>query len=133
MYISSNLRSIQWTPPSRELDVIVLQVGCNSEPTLALVCFVVHSAVFFASPEVLAVFAACWATDILDIKPKSMGELTEVITAATFHVSDCSVFLYSSSRGYIRMGDMRTSALCDQHAKGMQGAQRLAYVRPINV
>lgn len=56
--------------------------------------------------------------DIVDIKPKSMEDLTELITAATFQASDCSVFLYSNSRGCIKMGDMRASALCDQHAKG---------------
>lgn len=56
--------------------------------------------------------------DILDMKPKSMEELTEVITAATFHPSHCNVFFYSSSRGCIKMGDMRASALCDKHAKG---------------
>lgn len=54
------------------------------------------------------------------MKPKSMEELTEVITAATFHPSHCNVFLYSSSRGCIKMGDMRASALCDKHAKGQQ-------------
>lgn len=59
-------------------------------------------------------------SDILDMKPKSMEELTEVITAATFHPSHCNVFLYSSSRGCIKMGDMRASALCDKHAKGQQ-------------
>lgn len=57
-------------------------------------------------------------SDILDMKPKSMEELTEVITAATFHPSHCNVFLYSNSRGCIKMGDMRASALCDKHAKG---------------
>ena len=64
--------------------------------------------------------------DILDMKPKSMDELTEVITAATFHPSNCSVFLYSSSRGCIKMGDMRASALCDQHAKGQRQFQAFA-------
>ncbi|CAM9188361.1 unnamed protein product [Scytosiphon promiscuus] len=58
--------------------------------------------------------------NILDMKPKSMEELTEVITAATFHPSHCSVFLYSSSRGCIKMGDMRASALCDKHAKVLE-------------
>lgn len=62
----------------------------------------------------------CHPADILDMKPKSMDELTEVITAAAFHPSNCSVFLYSSSRGCIKMGDMRASALCDQHAKGQR-------------
>lgn len=62
----------------------------------------------------------CVFSDILDMKPKSMEELTEVITAAKFHPSHCNVFLYSSSRGSIKMGDMRASALCDKHAKGQQ-------------
>lgn len=55
--------------------------------------------------------------NIVDIKPANMEELTEVITAAEFHPSHCNVFVYSSSRGIIRLCDMRASALCDQHAK----------------
>lgn len=46
-----------------------------------------------------------------------MEELTEVITAAEFHPHHCNTFVYSSSKGTIRLCDMRTSALCDRHAK----------------
>ena len=46
-----------------------------------------------------------------------MEELTEVITAAQFHPLNCSEFIYSSSKGTIRLCDMREKALCDQHAK----------------
>jgi len=46
-----------------------------------------------------------------------MEELTEVITAAEFHPKNCSSFVYSSSKGSIRLCDMRQRALCDQHAK----------------
>lgn len=46
-----------------------------------------------------------------------MEELTEVITAAQFHPSNCSEFIYSSSKGTVRLCDMREKALCDQHAK----------------
>lgn len=46
-----------------------------------------------------------------------MEELTEVITAAEFHPHQCNVFVYSSSKGTIRLCDMRSSALCDRHAK----------------
>jgi serine/threonine-protein phosphatase 2A regulatory subunit B len=46
-----------------------------------------------------------------------MEELTEVITAAEFHPSHCNMFMYSSSKGTIKLADMRMSALCDQHAK----------------
>jgi serine/threonine-protein phosphatase 2A regulatory subunit B len=47
-----------------------------------------------------------------------MEELTEVITAAEFHPEQCNLFMYSSSKGTIKLADMRESALCDQNAKG---------------
>jgi hypothetical protein len=46
-----------------------------------------------------------------------MEELTEVITAAEFHPQSCNWFMYASSKGTIKLADMRESALCDQHAK----------------
>ena len=55
--------------------------------------------------------------DIVDIKPTNMEELTEVITASEFHPSSCNLFVYSSSKGTIRLCDMRAAALCDKHAK----------------
>lgn len=55
--------------------------------------------------------------DIVDIKPANMEELTEVITAAEFHPDHCNTFVYSSSKGTIRLCDMRASALCDRHTK----------------
>lgn len=55
--------------------------------------------------------------DIVDIKPVNMEELTEVITAAEFHPIHCNLFMYSSSKGTIKLADMRESALCDSHAK----------------
>ncbi|XP_063580000.1 serine/threonine-protein phosphatase 2A 55 kDa regulatory subunit B beta isoform isoform X1 [Pongo abelii] len=55
--------------------------------------------------------------NIVDIKPANMEELTEVITAAEFHPHHCNTFVYSSSKGTIRLCDMRASALCDRHTK----------------
>eukprot|EP00743_Colponemidia_sp_Colp-15_P001620 GILK01001769.1.p1 GENE.GILK01001769.1~~GILK01001769.1.p1 ORF type:complete len:502 (-),score=67.21 GILK01001769.1:196-1587(-) len=55
--------------------------------------------------------------NIVDIKPPNMEELTEVITSAEFHPHDSHIFMYSSSRGAIKMADLRQSALCDRHAK----------------
>lgn len=49
-----------------------------------------------------------------------MEELTEVITAAEFHPIHCNLFMYSSSKGTIKLADMRESALCDSHAKREQ-------------
>ncbi|KAI4873135.1 hypothetical protein NFI96_016445 [Prochilodus magdalenae] len=55
--------------------------------------------------------------NIVDIKPANMEELTEVITAAEFHPNQCNTFVYSSSKGSIRLCDMRAAALCDNHSK----------------
>lgn len=57
--------------------------------------------------------------NIVDIKPANMEELTEVITAAEFHPVSCNWFMYASSKGTIKLADMRQRALCDDHAKRM--------------
>ncbi|KAG5536932.1 hypothetical protein RHGRI_024384 [Rhododendron griersonianum] len=41
----------------------------------------------------------------------------KVITSAEFHPLHCNLLAYSSSRGFIRLADMRQSALCDHSAK----------------
>lgn len=51
--------------------------------------------------------------NIVDLKPDSMEDLSEVITCAEFHPSACNLFAYSSSKGFIRLVDMRNRALCD--------------------
>ncbi|KAK9104414.1 hypothetical protein Scep_021258 [Stephania cephalantha] len=58
--------------------------------------------------------------NIIDMKPSDMEDLTEVITSAEFHPIYCNILAYSSSRGFIRLVDMRQSALCDQHARILQ-------------
>lgn len=58
--------------------------------------------------------------NIVDIKPSNMEELTEVITTAEFHPIHCNLFIYSSSKGTIKLSDMRSAALCDAHAKEFQ-------------
>jgi serine/threonine-protein phosphatase 2A regulatory subunit B len=55
--------------------------------------------------------------NIVDIKPTNMEELTEVITSAEFHPLDCNLFMYSSSKGMIKLSDMRMNSLCDNHCK----------------
>ncbi|KZV31824.1 serine/threonine protein phosphatase 2A 55 kDa regulatory subunit B beta isoform-like, partial [Dorcoceras hygrometricum] len=55
--------------------------------------------------------------NIVDVKPTNMENLTEVITSADFHPSHCNTLAYSSSKGSIRLIDMRQSALCDSHSK----------------
>ncbi|XP_015884527.1 serine/threonine protein phosphatase 2A 55 kDa regulatory subunit B beta isoform isoform X2 [Ziziphus jujuba] len=55
--------------------------------------------------------------NIVDVKPANMEDLTEVITSAEFHPTQCNMLAYSSSKGSIRLIDMRQSALCDTHSK----------------
>ncbi|XP_024979539.1 serine/threonine protein phosphatase 2A 55 kDa regulatory subunit B beta isoform-like [Cynara cardunculus var. scolymus] len=55
--------------------------------------------------------------NIVDVKPANMEDLTEVITCAEFHPTHCSTLAYSSSKGSIRLIDLRQSALCDKHSK----------------
>ncbi|SCV00795.1 LANO_0F08614g1_1 [Lachancea nothofagi CBS 11611] len=65
--------------------------------------------------------------NIVDIKPANMEELTEVITSADFHPQHCNLFMYSSSKGTIKLTDMRQNALCDFRAKTFE-----EYLDPIN-
>ncbi len=46
-----------------------------------------------------------------------MDDLNEVITSASFHPSQCNVMMYSSSRGVVRVADLRQAALCTSHAQ----------------
>jgi len=62
--------------------------------------------------------------NIVDIKPEVMEDLTEVITCAEFHPQEPHIFAYGSSKGFIRLADMRASALCDAHAKLFDGGEK---------
>ncbi|KAF5822836.1 putative transcription factor WD40-like family [Helianthus annuus] len=49
--------------------------------------------------------------NIVDVKPANMEDLTEVITSAEFHPAHCNTLAYSSSKGSIRLIDLRQPAL----------------------
>ena len=55
--------------------------------------------------------------NIVDIKPPNMEELTEVITSAQCHPQHCNLFMFSTSKGVIKLCDTRQSALCDSNAQ----------------
>ncbi|XP_024976958.1 serine/threonine protein phosphatase 2A 55 kDa regulatory subunit B beta isoform-like isoform X3 [Cynara cardunculus var. scolymus] len=61
--------------------------------------------------------------NIIDMKPPNMDDLTEVITSAEFHPLHCNLLAYSSSRGFIRLVDMRQSALCDRSSIMLHDAE----------
>ncbi|GMI44336.1 hypothetical protein TrCOL_g416 [Triparma columacea] len=58
--------------------------------------------------------------NIVDIKPPSMEDLTEVITSCQFHPSHCHMMIHSSSKGSIKLGDLRARALVDTQSKVLQ-------------
>lgn len=58
--------------------------------------------------------------NVVDIKPANMDELSEVITCAEFHPINCSQFIYSSSKGAIKLADLRAAALCDKQVKSFE-------------
>jgi serine/threonine-protein phosphatase 2A regulatory subunit B len=58
------------------------------------------------------------AFGIIDIKPENMDELSEVITCSELHPQSCNVLVYATSKGVIRMADLRDKALCERYAKG---------------
>lgn len=55
--------------------------------------------------------------NIVDLKPEAMEDLAEVITCAEFHPEASHIFAYGSSKGTVRLADLRESALCDHHSK----------------
>jgi len=57
------------------------------------------------------------AFNIIDTKPANMQDLTEVITVADFHPTSCSQFLFATSKGVVRLGDLREQALLDKGTK----------------
>ncbi len=50
------------------------------------------------------------AYNLVDIKPPNIEELAEVITYMEYHPKDPSLFLFSSSRGYVSVCDLRVSS-----------------------
>jgi len=48
------------------------------------------------------------------MKPENMEDLTEVITSAEFHPKNCSLLAYASSKGVVRLGDLRQAAFADR-------------------
>lgn len=57
---------------------------------------------------------------VLDIKPTKMEDLTEVITAVEFHPRHCHLFAHSSSRGVVKLCDLRESATCHGAARSFE-------------
>ena len=50
------------------------------------------------------------AFNIVDLKPQNIEELAEVITHVEYHPVRSDMFLFSSSKGYICVCDMRVNS-----------------------
>ena len=48
--------------------------------------------------------------NLLDMKPNNLDELDEVITKAEFHSENPNLFLYSTSKGFLHICDIRESS-----------------------
>jgi len=58
--------------------------------------------------------------NVVDIKPGNMEDLTEVITCSCFHPIECNTFLYSSSKGALKLGDLRQSSTVSSFEKSFE-------------
>ncbi|KAL3318979.1 Serine/threonine-protein phosphatase 2A 55 kDa regulatory subunit B beta isoform [Cichlidogyrus casuarinus] len=54
--------------------------------------------------------------NIVNLQEENLELLTQVITCSRFHPSDCSLLAYGTSKGAIRIADLRARALCDNPA-----------------
>ncbi|GAB5356276.1 hypothetical protein AAMO2058_000276500 [Amorphochlora amoebiformis] len=60
---------------------------------------------------------------IIDIKPKDMTGLTEIITSGTFHPTHCHTLMYTTSRGRMCLHDLRSSAVLKEPARNFEIAE----------
>jgi len=58
------------------------------------------------------------ASVVVDMKPERLEDLTEVITSAEFHPNHCSIMAYTSSKGFVRISDLRVHSLADKAPRG---------------
>ncbi|KAJ6246615.1 protein phosphatase pp2a regulatory subunit b [Anaeramoeba flamelloides] len=65
------------------------------------------------------------AFNIVDIKPENIKQLSEVITCSQFHPSECSEFIYSTSKGIINYADLRQGSKCNESVRRFQDVKNL--------
>jgi serine/threonine-protein phosphatase 2A regulatory subunit B len=53
--------------------------------------------------------------NVVDVRPQQLDEITDVITSTTMHPYQSDLLCYSTSRGSIKLCDLRNNALCDQN------------------
>lgn len=58
--------------------------------------------------------------NVVDTKPENMDDLQEIITSSDLNPKQCKDLIYSTSKGVIRMVDLRDSATCDSYHKAFE-------------
>ena len=59
--------------------------------------------------------------NVVDLKPANMEDLTEVITSACFHPTLPHIFLFATSKGVVKIFDLRDRARLDQPCLTLHG------------
>ena len=62
----------------------------------------------------------CLAYNVVDLKPIHIEELSEVITHVEFHPIRSDMFLFSSSKGYINLCDLRINSKSESFSTKFQ-------------
>jgi len=66
------------------------------------------------------------AYNIVDLKPDNLEEISEVITSSKFHPTSNNLFLYSTSKGVVKVGDLRKSSQCEKTAITLESKESSA-------
>jgi serine/threonine-protein phosphatase 2A regulatory subunit B len=54
------------------------------------------------------------AFSVIDLKPENLEDVAEVITCSKYHPVQDNVFIYGTSKGAVKICDLRKSAVCDK-------------------
>lgn len=90
--------------------IVLLAVGCVAGVTAVMAACIAAPKQEIVEPHSPA-FGCAWPPSFYSCST------LQVITCADFHPQHCNIFGYSTSKGCIRLADMRAAALCDQHCK----------------
>lgn len=66
------------------------------------------------------------AYNVVDLKPDNLEEISEVITSSKFHPTSDNMFLYSTSKGVVKVGDLRKSSQCEKTAMTLENKENPA-------
>eukprot|EP01132_Coremiostelium_polycephalum_P005238 gene5238-6519_t len=66
--------------------------------------------------------------NIIDLKPSNIQLLNEIIRVTEFHPTQCNYLVFGTSRGSLKLCDMRTSALISNYSKDLKFSNDGRYI-----